>query len=90
MIESIVYQRPTSLLQTYEFVITWNKDDEIIPFLSTVTVSHRDGVTTIVDISVEGDLPEGFTDVWDADWAVKQIHFELAEELNKLNRSETF
>ena len=90
MIESIVYQRPTSLLQTYEFVITWNKDDEIIPFLSTVTVSHRDGVTTIVDISVEGDLPEGFTDVWDAEWAVKQIHFELAEELNKLNRSETF
>ena len=90
MIESIVYQRPTSLLQQYEFLLTWNKDDEIIPFLSTVTVSHRDGVTTIVDISVEGDLPEGFTDVWDAEWAIKQIHFELAEELNKLNRSETF
>ena len=90
MIESIVYQRTTSLLQQYEFLLTWNKDDEIIPFLSTVTVSHRDGVTTIVDISVEGDLPEGFTDVWDAEWAIKQIHFELAEELNKLNRSETF
>jgi hypothetical protein len=90
MIESIVYQRPTSLLQQYEFVLTWNKDGEITPFLSTVTVSHRDGVTTIVDISVEGDLPEGFTDVWDAEWAVKQIHFELAEELDRLNRSETF
>jgi hypothetical protein len=25
-----------------------------------------------------------------AEWAVKQIHFELAEELDRLNRSETF
>ena len=90
MIESIVYQRPTSLLQTYEFVITWNKDEEIIPFLSTVTVSHRDGVTTIVDISVEGDLPEGFTEAWDPEEAIKQIRMELGEELNRLNRTETF
>jgi hypothetical protein len=90
MIESIVYQKPVSLLQTYEFVITWNKDEETIPFLSTVTVSYKDGVTTIIDISVEGDLPEGFTDVWNPEWAIKQIHFELAEELDRLNRSETF
>lgn len=90
MIQSLVYQRPTSLLQQYEFVLTWATEAESQIFLAVVTVSHRDGVTTIVDISLEGDLPEGFTDVWDADWAVKQIHFELAEELDRLNRSETF
>jgi hypothetical protein len=90
MIQSLVYQRPTSLLQQYEFVLTWETEGESQIFLAVVTVSHRDGVTTIVDISVEGDLPTGFADAWDPEWAVKQIHFELAEELDRLNRSETF
>jgi hypothetical protein len=90
MIESLVYQRPVGLLQQYEFLLTWNKDGEIAPFIAIVTVSHRDGVTTIVDLSVEGDLPEGFTEVWDAAWALKQVHFELGEELNRLKQTETF
>lgn len=90
MIESLVYQRPIGLLQQYEFVLIWSSNGEAQPFLAIVTVSHRDGVTTIVDISIEGDLPEGFQEAWDPEKAIKEIQMELGEELNRLNQTETF
>lgn len=92
MLQSLVYQRPIGLLQQYEFVLNWLPEGEIVanPFLAVVTVSHRDGVTTIVDISIEGDLPEGFQEAWAPEKAIREIQMELAEELNKLNQAETF
>lgn len=89
MIESLVFQKPTRLLQQYEFTITWVKDETLL-FPAIVTVSHEEGKTTIVDIIIEGDLPENFDEFWNPEWAIKQIYFELGEELNKINKSETF
>ena len=90
MLESLVYQRPVGLLQQYEFILTWATEEGVQPFIAIVTVSHRDGVTTIVDISIEGELPEGFQEAWDPEEAIKQIQMELGEELNRLNQTETF
>jgi hypothetical protein len=90
MLEALVYQRPVGLLQQYEFILTWATETGVQPFIAIVTVSHRDGVTTIVDIAIEGDLPEGFQEAWDPEEAIKQIRMELGEELNRLNRTETF
>ena len=88
MIQSLVYQRPLRLLQQYEFQLTWEyPDGDTMPYISVVTVSHEDGVTTIVDISIEGDLPETFQEVWNPEEAIKQIHFELAEELNRITQN---
>ena len=58
-----------------------------MPYLAVVTVSHEEGVTTIVDISIEGELPETFHEVWNPEEAIKQIHFELAEELNRITQN---
>ena len=89
MITSLVYQRPVGLLQQYEFFLNWLPEGETIshPYIAIVTVSHREGITTIVDISIEGDLPEDFSECWDPDWAIKQIMFELGEELNKIQEN---
>jgi hypothetical protein len=85
-IESIVYQRPTTLLQQYEFSLTYLEDDQTQVLPATVTVSYSEGVTTIVDISIEGELPTGFADAWNPEWAIKQIHFELGEELSRITK----
>jgi hypothetical protein len=90
MLESLVYQRPVGLLSQYEFILTWVTETGVQPFIAIVTVSYRDGITTIVDIAIEGDLPEGFQEAWDPEEAIKQIRMELGEELNRLNRTETF
>ena len=88
MIHSLVYQRPLRLLQQYEFTVTWEyPDGDTMPYLAVVTVSHEEGVTTIVDISIEGELPETFHEVWNPEEAIKQIHFELAEELNRITQN---
>jgi hypothetical protein len=88
MIESIVYQRPLRLLQQYEFQLIWQQPDgDTTPYLAVVTVSHEEGITKIVDISLEGELPETFNELWDPEWAVKQIHFELAEELSRITQN---
>lgn len=87
MIQSLTYQKPISLLQQYEFTLDWlnEQTQEIEPYYAVVTVSYEQGKITIVDISVEGQLPENFADKWDPEWAVKKIHFELGEELNKMS-----
>ena len=88
MIHSIVYQRPLRLLQQYDFTVTWQyPDGDTTPYLAVVTVSHEQGVTTIVDISIEGDLPETFQEVWNPEEAIKEIQFELTEELNKITQN---
>lgn len=89
MIQSLVYQRPVGLLQQYEFVLNWLPEEQTVaqPFLAVVTVSHRDGLTTIVDISIEGDLPENFNEHWNPEKAIKEIMFELGEELNKMQEN---
>ena len=89
MIQSYVYQKPVSLLQQFEFVLNWLPEgsEETQPLSAVVTVSHRDGVTTLVDISVEGELPEGFNDKWNPDEAIKNIMFELGEELDRISQN---
>jgi hypothetical protein len=88
MIQSLNYQRPLRLLQQYEFQLIWeHTDGDTTPYLAVVTVSHEQGVTTIVDISIEGDLPETFQEVWNPDQAIKEIQFELTEELNKITQN---
>ena len=84
---SLVYQKPISLLQTYEFTLTWQKDEETTLFNSLVTVSHAEGETKIMDISIEGDIPEDLLAEWNPEEALKQIMFELGEELNKLTKT---
>ena len=91
MILSIVYQSMQRLLHQYNFTITWDKDGEIVLLNSLVTVSFENGITTLVDISVEGELPEGFTEAWDAEAASKDIIAELGVELRKFSpQDETF
>jgi hypothetical protein len=85
MIESFVYQKLARLLHQYEFTITWNQNDEVQLLPAVVTVSFESGVTTIVDISIEGDLPEGFEEQWNPETAVKEIEFELGGELRRLS-----
>lgn len=89
-IESILYQRPLMLIQKYEFSITFTENEEIHVLPAVVTVTHAEGVTKIEDFAIEGDVPEEFFEVWNPEWAIKQIQFELGEELNKLVKSETF
>lgn len=88
MIESFTYQKLARLLHQYEFTINWNKNDEVHLLPAIVTVSFESGVTTIVDISIESDhLPEGFDAEWDPERAVREIEFELGDELRRLSFS---
>lgn len=84
MITNYIFQRQVALLAHYEFVLDWTHEGETLPLIAVVAVSHRDGVVTIVDMAVEGDLPEGFADTWNADEAIKHIKHELGEELARL------
>jgi hypothetical protein len=89
-IDSIVYQRPISLTQKYEFTLTYTDGEETKVLPAEVIVSHAEGKTTIDGIIVEG-LPEEFNDAWDPEWALKQIQFELGGELQKITKAgETF
>lgn len=88
MIESLVYQRPLRLLQQYEFTLNWlppGVEGVSAPYYAIVTVSHENSVTTIIDISIEGDLPENFQEYWDPAKAIKMIEFELTEELKRIS-----
>lgn len=90
MIESLVFQRPLRLLQQYEFTLNWlpkDVDGVAEPYYAIVTVSHEDGVTTIIDISIEGDLPDNFQKDWDPAKAIKMIEFELTEELKRISQN---
>jgi hypothetical protein len=91
MIESIVYQSMARLLHQYDFTITWAKGDDVQLLHSIVTVSFENGITTLVDISIEGELPEGFAEAWDAEAATNDIIAGLGVELRKFApEKETF
>lgn len=83
MIESILYQSMARLLHQYDFTITWVTGEDVQLLHSLVTVSFENGITTLVDIAIEGELPEGFMDAWNAEAATKDIIEGLGVELRK-------
>ena len=93
MITNYIYQRPASVLVQYGFTLDWQPEgvEETTPLSSIVTVSLEKGQITIMDISLDGEAPEGFFDAWRPEEAIKVIQAELGEEFHKLTKTfETF
>lgn len=89
MITNYIYQKPVSVLVQYGFTLDWKAEggEETTPLASIVTVSLKEGQLTIIDISLEGEAPEGFFDSWSPEEALKSIQAELGEEFVKLTRT---